>query len=87
MNTGKEYSLAEMLHEQAKSNPSNTKTCHLCGGDAYKRDPEGVLWCLPCLKRTFVNTYVRPEPKVGRNDKCPCESGLKYKKCCIHKSS
>lgn len=20
--------------------------------------------------------------KVGRNDKCPCESGLKYKKCC-----
>jgi len=21
-------------------------------------------------------------PKVGRNQKCPCESGLKYKKCC-----
>lgn len=25
---------------------------------------------------------VRKEPKVGRNDMCPCGSGLKYKKCC-----
>ena len=23
--------------------------------------------------------------KVGRNDKCPCGSGLKYKKCCLNK--
>jgi uncharacterized protein len=27
-------------------------------------------------------TYVRPEPKVGRNEPCPCGSGKKYKKCC-----
>ena len=26
--------------------------------------------------------YKRPEPKVGRNDPCPCGSGKKYKKCC-----
>ena len=25
--------------------------------------------------------FVRPEPKVGRNDPCPCGSGKKYKKC------
>ncbi|MBO7622282.1 MAG: SEC-C domain-containing protein [Victivallales bacterium] len=25
---------------------------------------------------------VREEPKVGRNDPCPCGSGKKYKKCC-----
>jgi len=24
----------------------------------------------------------RTEPKVGRNDPCPCGSGQKYKKCC-----
>jgi len=24
----------------------------------------------------------RLEPKVGRNDQCPCGSGKKYKKCC-----
>jgi len=22
--------------------------------------------------------------KVGRNDPCPCGSGKKYKKCCLH---
>ena len=25
---------------------------------------------------------VREEPKIGRNDLCPCGSGKKYKKCC-----
>lgn len=27
--------------------------------------------------------YFRPEPKIGRNDPCPCGSGKKYKRCCI----
>ncbi len=27
-------------------------------------------------------TVVRSEPRVGRNDPCPCGSGKKYKKCC-----
>jgi preprotein translocase subunit SecA len=26
-------------------------------------------------------TVVRDQPKVGRNDPCPCGSGKKYKKC------
>lgn len=25
------------------------------------------------------------EYKIGRNDPCPCGSGLKFKKCCINK--
>jgi len=29
-----------------------------------------------------VEQYKRSEPKVGRNDPCPCGSGKKYKKCC-----
>ncbi len=29
-----------------------------------------------------VNTPVRNNEKVGRNDPCPCGSGKKYKKCC-----
>lgn len=28
------------------------------------------------------NTKVRKEPKIGRNDLCPCGSGKKYKQCC-----
>lgn len=31
-------------------------------------------------------TVVRAEPKVGRNDPCPCGSGKKYKKCCEGKA-
>ena len=26
--------------------------------------------------------WLREEPKIGRNDPCPCGSGKKYKKCC-----
>lgn len=26
----------------------------------------------------------RDQPRVGRNDPCPCGSGKKYKKCCLH---
>ena len=30
-------------------------------------------------------TYRRPTPKVGRNEPCPCGSGLKWKRCCLNK--
>ena len=30
-------------------------------------------------------TVRREEPKVGRNDPCPCGSGKKYKNCCMNK--
>ncbi|HYN85546.1 MAG TPA: preprotein translocase subunit SecA [Pyrinomonadaceae bacterium] len=29
-----------------------------------------------------TKTVTRDQPKVGRNDPCPCGSGKKYKKCC-----
>ena len=29
-----------------------------------------------------VETIIRSDSKVGRNDLCPCGSGKKYKKCC-----
>ena len=28
---------------------------------------------------------IKAEPKIGRNDPCPCGSGRKYKKCCDDK--
>jgi hypothetical protein len=34
-----------------------------------------------------AGTIVRDESKVGRNDPCPCGSGKKYKKCCLHKAT
>jgi len=32
-------------------------------------------------------TFMRQDPKTGRNDPCPCGSGKKYKKCCMNKSN
>ncbi|MGA9572571.1 MAG: UPF0149 family protein [Lysobacterales bacterium] len=29
-------------------------------------------------------SVIHSEPKVGRNDPCPCGSGKKFKKCCLH---
>ena len=29
-----------------------------------------------------VSKHIFEEKKVGRNDKCPCGSGKKYKHCC-----
>ncbi|MGP8247724.1 MAG: SEC-C metal-binding domain-containing protein [Bryobacteraceae bacterium] len=29
--------------------------------------------------------YRRPDPKIGRNDPCPCGSGRKFKRCCLGK--
>ncbi len=45
--------------------------------------PEIPLPLPPPVPTTYVapKPYVR-EPKVGRNDPCPCASGKKYKKCC-----
>ena len=39
-------------------------------------DPEALERFLP------TEPVIRDEPKVGRNDPCPCGSGKKYKKCC-----
>ena len=38
-------------------------------------DPEGLL--------TRVNPPQKSGPKIGRNDPCPCGSGVKYKRCCL----
>jgi len=31
-----------------------------------------------------VDTFRRENSKVGRNEPCPCGSGKKFKKCCLH---
>ena len=35
--------------------------------------------------RKSVVTSPRETMEIGRNDPCPCGSGLKYKNCCITK--
>ena len=35
----------------------------------------------PSFRETYTQHTIRKEPKIGRNDPCPCGSGKKYKKC------
>jgi hypothetical protein len=32
----------------------------------------------------WTEEFMSPIPKIGRNDPCPCGSGKKFKKCCLH---
>jgi uncharacterized protein len=55
-----------------------------------KQIPASVAWIyrywLPYrqanFERSIATTFQREQPKIGRNDPCPCSSGKKYKKCC-----
>jgi uncharacterized protein YecA (UPF0149 family) len=46
------------------------------------KTPSEVLGEEASLVPKKVETFRRDEPRVGRNDPCPCGSGKKYKKCC-----
>jgi uncharacterized protein len=39
----------------------------------------------PMRAQTAASTqpFVRSQPKIGRNEPCPCGSGKKYKQCCM----
>ena len=69
-----------------------TKQDHPAGTDLRAMD-EGKISVTPlhidlthmetvhALKGVLANPMVREEPKVGRNDPCPCGSNKKFKKC------
>ena len=48
----------------------------------HLRDMNGFLMMRHTQDHT---TMVGTEPKIGRNDLCPCGSGKKHKKCCMKK--
>src|SRR5579884_2888420 len=50
------------------------------------RTPHSQQSAKPAAPATHAATP-RPAPKIGRNDYCPCGSGLKYKKCCLEHRS
>ena len=70
---------------ERKSNYRETSAVHADAGGygvsenllSTARAEEGK----PVEGQAAVKTIVREEPKIGRNDPCPCGSGKKYKKC------
>ncbi len=51
------------------------------GTDAFPPGPDGRP--LPMQEARIPQSHLpSSQPKIGRNDPCPCGSGKKYKKCC-----
>jgi len=60
---------------------------HAAGAGAPKRGgadagSEAAMNAALAASQNEAKPVTREEPKVGRNDPCPCGSGKKYKKCC-----
>jgi len=49
----------------------------------YMLNPKAFGNKVPKAKN--FNPPIKKEIQIGRNDNCPCGSGLKYKKCCMNK--
>jgi uncharacterized protein YchJ len=65
--------------------------CKYCGNIAYKTNGKSELICYDrAVYGECEQELMKQEPivnegkKVGRNDKCPCGSGKKFKRCCIN---
>ena len=49
-----------------------------------KKSPEMVaVEVNEFMRRMRTKPIIRDYKKIGRNDPCPCGSGLKYKNCCL----
>ncbi|MFT3869587.1 MAG: YchJ family metal-binding protein [Nibricoccus sp.] len=72
-----------MVHFTAKFRTEGKDHDHV---EAALFTREDGRWVYSGFIQPKGNTVRREEPKIGRNDPCPCGSGKKYKKCCGAKS-
>ena len=68
-----------MVEFRADYNTNSEKGTHHEVSEFRKIDGK---WYFSKGKNPQSFQIVNTEPKVGRNDPCPCGSGKKYKKCC-----
>lgn len=68
----------QMIHLQQLSDAMQD---HMIKGD-LNNDPVVPNAFIPIRRNQIVRDH-----NVGRNDPCPCGSGLKYKNCCLKEGS
>jgi preprotein translocase subunit SecA len=63
--------------------PGRMQTMHAeaSGAFASAQSDEQAAMQAQGAEQKVVETIRREQPKVGRNDPCPCGSGKKYKQC------
>jgi hypothetical protein len=55
-----------------------------CYTDAFFAEQKRQKVSNPLRVAPWTGSFTHPKPKIGRNEPCPCGSGKKYKKCCLH---
>ena len=67
--------------------PEEDKDTARASKELLEKDPNGIIIseevALRHRMKDFQKFPVKGEPKIHRNQSCPCGSGKKYKKCCI----
>jgi hypothetical protein len=89
--------LISLLHESEKcKGPEDPRIQHWEEGSKRLAEQMMVNWRRPPLdlvpateRRALAegNTMRRAVARTGRNEKCPCGSGKKYKQCCMEKDA
>lgn len=77
------YSLSQLTNEEIKliEEAKPTKVGEYKITNIERDDPK--YWDLTKKEKNANIVPVRTEPKIGRNEKCPCGSDKKYKNCCL----
>lgn len=56
--------------------------CDYCNNRlGFKVDGRGNWICHTCFNIPTIPVIPKPYKNLGRNDKCPCKSGKKFKHC------
>lgn len=69
--------------------PEDDDTCSFCNSASAASEPVPAAdsFCKTGPRPVSADSFCKNTPitvqKVGRNEPCPCGSGLKYKRCCI----
>ena len=71
-----------LLHIQKKEGVTRKETAQITNASLEDTAINLVDGNLSEKEGGMNKTVVNKEPKVGRNDPCPCGSGKKYKQCC-----
>jgi len=70
------------FHENAQGKDRAEVGMEADDAPAELEDSTGGFLPFPDSESGIPEPYRRTEPKVGRNELCPCGSGKKYKRCC-----
>jgi preprotein translocase subunit SecA len=73
--------LVEQDASLAFEQPFKTTTLNFQHAEANTFPSNNQMEETPAATAVLEEPFVRTEPKVGRNDPCPCQSGKKYKQC------